>query len=152
MGFVAETFAGVRYSVRSICENMRCHAMRFFTRNRCNLFILNLICGSVRLVAIGCRGRKLTFRVRCIQPGSATSPLCKQRLTGPGQPSQTAGISPWSTIRSDPFLRIDHADCNSICTKPQMSISHGHAARRVLPRLRCSGSRQRTECPASQHL
>lgn len=35
---------------------------------------MTLLCAAVRLGAATCKTPKITFRVRCIQPGSATSP------------------------------------------------------------------------------
>jgi hypothetical protein len=74
LGDVADKIAGVRSGVRLVSEKMRSHAERCLAYDQYNSMYLLRIGGSMRKDAVRCGGAKITFRVRCIQPGSATSP------------------------------------------------------------------------------
>ena len=77
---MAEKFSGVRSGVRSVCGKVLSHAARCLAGNQYNSMYLIWIYRRVRPSAEECEKGEFTFRVRCIQPGSATSPLCLQPL------------------------------------------------------------------------
>jgi hypothetical protein len=74
LGDMAEKIAGVRSGVRLVSEKMRSHAELCLACDQYKLMCLLMIGGSMRKYAVRCGWAKITFRVRCIQPGSATSP------------------------------------------------------------------------------
>ena len=116
VGHVAEKIAGVRSGVRLVSEKMRSHAARCLACDQYNLFDLLVIDSHMRKYAVRCGGAKITFRVRCIQPGSATSPRCNSSAVGDGwivrrpmgrwenQPVMTAHSNPDNPVHSQPIL------------------------------------------------
>jgi hypothetical protein len=76
LGILVEQFAGRRFSHQSPPFWMRSIAAPCGTDIVYIKLIVMCLCRLMRGSAVRCGGDKITFRVRCIQPGSATSPLC----------------------------------------------------------------------------
>jgi len=86
MGILAEKSAGVRSGVRFVPEPVRLDSEGCVHGRKYNSSYCKKIDGSVRESAVRCGGGKITFRVRCIQPGSATYPLIRSVIY-PGIPN-----------------------------------------------------------------
>ena len=76
LGILVEDFAGRRFSHQSSPFRERPYATPCAIDMVYTELIVIGLCGFVRGSAMRCGGAKITFRVRCIQPGSATSPRC----------------------------------------------------------------------------
>jgi hypothetical protein len=75
LGFLVEQTSGRRFSHQSSPFLERSSAAPCGTDIVYIKLIVIGLCGRMRGSAVECGTRKITFRVRCIQPGSATSPL-----------------------------------------------------------------------------
>jgi hypothetical protein len=92
LGILVEDFAGRRFSHQSSPFLERSRAAPCGTDIVYIKLIVMGLCGLMRGSAVRCGGLKITFRVRCIQPGSATSPLCLHHFTRrSGRPSTAIG-------------------------------------------------------------
>jgi hypothetical protein len=81
-----EEFAGRRFSHQSSPFWKRSYAAPCGTDTVYIKLIVMGLCGLMRGSAVRCGGAKITFRVRCIQPGSATYPLIRSVIY-PGIPN-----------------------------------------------------------------
>jgi hypothetical protein len=74
LGFLVEETSGRRFSHQSSPFLERSSAAPCGIELVYIKLIVMALCGMMRYGAVECGMRKITFRVRCIQPGSATSP------------------------------------------------------------------------------
>jgi hypothetical protein len=74
LGILVEQTSGRRFSHQSSPFLERSSAAPCGTDIVYIKLIVMALCGRMRYGAVECGMRKITFRVRCIQPGSATSP------------------------------------------------------------------------------
>jgi hypothetical protein len=119
VGHVAEKIAGVRSGVRLVSKTVRSHAALCLACDQYNLFNLLRIGGSMRKDAVWCGGAKITFRVRCIQPSSATSPPCLQPVNRCPRSSVSAGDP--AVRRPSPVYWRRYGDCNARYPEPNRS-------------------------------